>query len=383
MIWDEVVHRIVNEVLNLSRTDETPLHFNLREDMAFELAQLQSWLCDCVVDRQTAGRDLPAISVPQERQACLGPEGASIISGTACVVCDRIWSRKMEERWKPKSAKALERDTSPRRATLPIKAVGKSHFIPRWFIRDLWAVDGKVLRWRRTADGWSSASRGFAEWGYRQHLYSGRLEAYFSLLEGDAKRPIEMLLDTRPLNGPQRNAFVGFLIIQLLRNPSFIEFLHNGIAPVLAELGHADDPTMPHKAYESMFGNHDLYHQLAHPVMWSRWLIVRSKAPIFVLPDTFGIRGLTVDGLRLIAPITPTACFITLPDRESEPRVVPRHLPADASLARRISSALVYGAVKEFLSHPDFQPDLVESEPFEALLGTIAQAVAKRTADEA
>ena len=178
------------------------------------------------------------------------PEGAKTITGTAHMLHERIWKRKMDERWKPKSAKAFEREKYPRAATLAVKPVGKNHFIPRWFIRDLWAADGKVLRWRRAEAGWTSAPRGFGEWGYRHNLYSDRLEAYLALLEGDAKRPIEMLLDTRPLNMPQREALVGFLIIQMLRNPFFIEAVQQGIAPIIAREGYADDPTMPARAFE-------------------------------------------------------------------------------------------------------------------------------------
>lgn len=288
----------------------------------------------------------------------------------------------MEERWKPKSAKAIAGDKKSRQPTLAVKPVGKNHFIPRWFIRDNWAVGDKVLRWRRSEKGWVSSPWGFGKWGYAHNLYSDRLEAYFGLLEGDAKEPIERLLDTKPLNSPQCEAFVGFLIIQLLRNPQFIEFVRRGIDPVIAELGHSDDPQMLSKAYETIFQNNDLYHRLAHPVMCSRWAIVRSEAPVFVLPDTFGIRGLTSDGLRLIVPLTPTACFVTLPARESEKRIVPRHLTVDYHLAHRISSALVHGSAQEFLSHPTLRFEELEAAPFSTILQEIADAVAARSDNE-
>ena len=168
---------------------------------------------------------------------------------------------------------------------MQLSRLGKNHFIPRWFIRDHWATDGKVLRWRRTSEGWTSTKRGFGEWGYRRELYSDQLEAYFSLLEGDAKRPIEMLLETLPLNSPQREALVGFLVIQFLRNPDTIAELQQAVAPVIAELGRGDDPAMPRKAYESLYRNNEFYHRIAAPVMWSPWAIVRSERPVFVLPD--------------------------------------------------------------------------------------------------
>ena len=369
-------------MLALSLEDAAPLHINLREDMALELAQLLLWLSERIIERRTDGYEFSDIDPVEERKACLGPEGVKTITGTAHLAYEQIWKRKMDERWKPKSAKVIEREESPRSATLAIKPVGKNHFIPRWFIRDLWAVDGKVLRWRRTEAGWTSARCGFGEWGYRHNLYSDRLEAYFALLEGDAKRPIEMLLDAQPLNCPQRESFVGFLVVQLLRNPLFIEAVRQGIAPVIAREGYADDPNMATRAFEAMFRNNDLYDQVARPVMWSRWAIVKSATPLFVLPDTFGTRGDAGDGLRMIVPLTPRACFVTLPDREQEKRVVPHHLSANESLVRQISSALIQAARNEFLSHQDFMLDSTPAPEFSALLDDIARAIALRNDDD-
>lgn len=381
-IWDEVAHHIINEMLALSLEDAAPLHINIREDMVLELAQILLWLSERIIERRTDGCELSDIDPVEERKACLGPEGAETITGTAHLAYEHIWKRRMDERWKPKSAKATEREENPRSATLAIKPVGKNHFIPRWFIRDLWAVDGKVLRWRRTEAGWTSARRGFGEWGYRHNLYSDWLEAYFALLEGDAKRPIEMLLDARPLNCPQRESFVGFLVVQMFRNPFFIEAVQQGTAPVIAREGYAGDPNMATRAFESMFRNNNLYDQVARPVMWSRWAIVKSATPLFVLPDTFGTRGDAGDGLRMIVPLTPKACFVTLPDREQEKCVIPYYLSADESLVRQISSALIQAAGNEFLSHQDFVPDSAPAPELVALLDDIARAIALRNDGE-
>ena len=178
-IWDEVVDRIIGEMMALHQANDVELHINIREDIVMELVQLQLWLAEQVVEKRVAGRDLSAIDPEQEKEECLGLDGADTISATARIIHERIWSRRLEERWKPKSAKAIEREANPPRAKLAVKPVGKNHFIPRWFIRDHWATDGKVLRWRRTPDGWTSSKCGFGEWGYRHKLYSDPLEAYF------------------------------------------------------------------------------------------------------------------------------------------------------------------------------------------------------------
>ena len=374
-IWDEVVDRIIGEMMTLHQANNVELHINIREDIVMELVQLQLWLAEQVVEKRVAGRDLSAIDPEQEKEECLGLDGADTISATARIIHERIWSRRLEERWKPKSAKAIEREANPPRAKLAVKPVGKNHFIPRWFIRDHWATDGRVLWWRRTSEGWRSKTRGFSQWGYRRELYSNHLEAYFSLLDGDAKRPIEMLLETRPLNSPQREALVGFLVIQFLRNPYTIAALQQAITPVIAELGHGADPEMPRKAYESLYRNNEFYHRMAAPLMWSPWAIVRSERPVFVLPDTFAKRAATQDGTRLIAPLTPTTCLVTLPGREQQKSIVPRGVRADEDLSRRISLALIQAAVKDFLSDTNFSVPEGEAESPTDLLKDIAGVV--------
>lgn len=312
------------------------------------------------------------------REACLGPNGAEIISRTAQIAYNNIWKKVTDERWKPKSAKALEREKTPRKSKLAVKPVGKNHFIPKSFLKTNWATDGKILRWRPTEEGWTSSSRSFGQWGYREGLYSDELEAYFSLLAGDATQPIQMLLDMRPLNDPQRSSFVGFLIIQMLRNPDVIEGITKALAPVIAESGHGDDPTMVSRAYETLFQNNEFYDRFARPIMWSRWAIVEAEQPVFVLPDRFSISRDFGDGLRMMVPLTPKTCFVTLLDWEKEKDIIPHYLPADQSLAKRISATLIEGAGSEFVSHLDFVPDQTKAVELEDLLNDIADAITAR-----
>ena len=288
---------------------------------------------------------------------------------------DHIWKKFIEERWKPKSEKILERAKNPRNPKLAVKPVTKNHFIPRSFLKTNWATDDELLRWKRTESGWKSSKRNFGKWGFRKGLYSDELEAYFGLLEGDAKKPIEMLLGMRPLNDPQRSAFVGFLVIQMLRNPHFIEASAKGVAPVIAECGYGHDSTMPRRAHETLFGNNELYDHFARPLLWSRWAIVTSEQPVFILPDRFSVHRDLGDGMRMIVPLTPKACFVTLLDREEEKDIIPRYLNADDRLAWRISATLIEGSNSEFVSHLDFAPDRTNSVGLEELLSDIADAI--------
>jgi len=383
MVWDEVVHHIVEAVLSHEDGKERELHVNIKADMVHELARLQMMLADKVVTRRVAGRDWGGIDPAAERRACLGPAGRAMIEGTGRVVYEHVWRKYMEERWLPKSRKALKREANPPPpATLAVKAVRNQHFISRWFIRDYWAMRDKATRWRRGINGWSKDDILFASWGHRPHSWDDRLEAWFGLLEGDAKQPIQRLLATAPLNPPQQKAFVGYLVIHLLRNPALIEGLREANRQLLedaaAAAGKAFDE-MAQAAHGSLFGNNELYDRLARPLLWSQWAIVSSDAPVFVLPDTFCARG-QVDGeLRLVVPLTPNMCFITLASKEREKRIVPFHHAADPGLADSLSRLLVQAAQSEFLSDSRFAGGLEggTAADFNDVLALVEVAVGK------
>ena len=127
-VWDEVVDRIISEMMTLDEANSVELHINIREDMVMELVQLQSWLAERVVEKRVTGRDLSSIDPEQEQEECLGSEGADTISATARIVHEHIWLKRLEERWKPKSAKAIEREANPKRAKLAVKPVRQEPF---------------------------------------------------------------------------------------------------------------------------------------------------------------------------------------------------------------------------------------------------------------
>lgn len=93
---------------------------------------------------------------------------------------------------------------------------------------------------------------------------------------------------------------------------------------------------------------------------------------------TFSARTGGSDGMRLIAPLTQRACFVTLPGTEKEKRIVPHGIKADHDLARRISLILTQAAVEEFLSAPDFVPFDGEG----GSLGDLLEDLAKRAREQ-
>ena len=382
-VWDEVVHRIVEAVLSHEDGQERELHINIKADMVQELARLQLMLAEKVVEKRSAGQDWGEIDPAAEWQACFGPAGQAMIENTGRLFYEHVWRKYMEERWLPKSRKALEREANPPRpATLAVKPVRDQHFISRWFIRDYRAMGDKATRWRRGADGWSRDDILFARWGHRTRSWDDRLEAYFGLLEGDAKLPIQRLLATAPLNPPQQEAFVAYLVIHLLRNPALIDVLRRYNRQLLEDAAVAAGKgfdEMAQAAHGSLFRNNELYDRLARPLLWSKWAIVSSDAPVFVLPDAFCARG-HVDGeLRLVVPLTPYKCFVTLAAKEREKRVVPFHHAADPALAGSLSQLLVQAASSELLSDRGFSAGSVggPAPSFNEVLTLVQDAVGK------
>lgn len=380
VIWDEVTQAIIQAMLTHENDIERELHINIKGEMALELAKLILVITEKVIEKRTADRDIATIDPEAERLACLGPEGMVTIENTGRMFYEHVWRRFLEERWVPKSRKAIERDaTRPPPTKLPVKPVRDKHFISRWFIRDYWANGPQATCWRKVDDAWSRCDIQFGRWGHRRELWGDKLEAYFSLLEGDAKRPIQMLLAVEPLNQPQQQAFVAHLVIHLLRNPRFIGALRKELRDMheqtAREMGASVDD-VARNLYETLYQNNELYVRYARPLLWSQWAIVAAPEPVFVLPDTFCARGIVDGEHRLVVPLTPFKCFVTLAARETEKRVVPFQLKAEIHLARHMSRLLMQSATSEFLSHENFSLDAnVPSANFSDILKGIETAL--------
>ena len=326
LIWDEVVKRIIDQMMDLTSDQMTELHIDLREEMTFELVRLQNLLTNKVVIARVGDRSASQIDVMVEREECLGPAGESTISETAKDIADGVWLKLYRERWQPKTVAALRREKDPPNQELSIKPVQDNHFIPKWFIKQHWSSGGMIQRFRNDDYGkYSSRLLTFGQWGYRKNLYSDRLEAYFQLIDGDAVEPIRKVLNVEPLNRPQREALVGFLIILKLRNPAFIEQSALNMKPIVQHhVGQSEslDPNYLRAVYETLYGNNELYSKIAGPLLGNTWAIVEAPEPSFVLPDSAGILSSVSQGQIGCFPLTSTKCFVCLPPLEEKKRVV-------------------------------------------------------------
>lgn len=193
-----------------------------------------------------------------------------------------------------------------------------------------------------------------------------------------------MVLDVEPLNRPQREALIGFLVIQRIRNPHFMESIEKSVAPVVAsEVGadKAEDKLYMRAVYETLYSQNEFYDKLARPIMHSRWVIVRSETPDFVLPDVCNLFGVHEGRQYVFMPLTPTDCLVVLPIVVKEPRIVPHYIKASNSMIRDVSYVLRCAAQSEFLSARDASFSSVNEEP-NKIIQRIILSIAKITADE-
>ena len=197
-----------------------------------------------------------------------------------------------------------------------------------------------------------------------------------------------MLLSVEPLNRPQRESLVGFIVIQRLRNPHFMDSLKLQMKPIVADGvggGREDDPGYMRQAYETLFLNNEFYGKLAGPIYRNEWAMVKSNDSEFVLPDTCNIFGTHGGGQYVVMPITPKYCLFVLPFSAPEIRIVPHYIDADKSLSRDISSILIANAKKEFLAGESFQclsPTSDETnEIMQRIIFSITKIVAEKSAE--
>ncbi|EMN7319766.1 DUF4238 domain-containing protein [Vibrio vulnificus] len=384
-IWERVVGSIVEEMLTISTPVMEELHIDLREEMALEMAKLIQYLSESVVNKRMENRTINDIDLQSEYDECFSLKGKERISNTAKNCADGIWLPKYHDRWKPKTKAALRKEEKPKVTVITPQNVEDNHFIPKSFIKRYWSKGQYVFRCTKNPEGFDEKKKiPLGSWGFRKNLYSNRLEAYFGLIEGDAAKPIQMMLKVEPLNRPQREALIGFIIIQRIRNPYFIDKIERSVAPVVAsEVGQnkAADKEYMRAVYETLYKQNHFYEKLAKPMWFSEWVVLRSETPDFVLPDVCNIFGNHEGCQFVIMPFTPKDCLIVLPLKVKEQRSIPHYIKASDSISKDVSYILRCAAKNEYLSDSDAAFHGVNEEPNEVIqriITTLSQIVSKK-----
>jgi len=146
--------------------------------------------------------------------------------------------------------------------------------------------------------------------------------------------------------------------------------------------GKEDDEEYMRSVYESLYRENEFYNKLAKPIMYSKWVVVRSNEAMFVLPDICNIFGKHDGYPYVIMPLKPTDCLIVLPVSVSDIRIVPHYIQANDALSMDISAVLVSSAKNEFLAEESFKLNRVLDGGPNKIIQRIILSVAKITADD-
>jgi len=385
-ILDDVVSMIIQKMLEYSAKEIQPIHINLREEMALELEKLTLFVSEKVVNDRLNGRSISEVDVIAERDECFSEGGIKKIEQTAENIAKSVWVKLYNERWKRQTESLLVKEKSPKKGKITPKTVEDNHFIPKSFIKRYWSSGQHIFRFSKLEnEEYRQDKIGLGQWGFVKNLYSDHLEAYLGLLENDAVKPMEKLLKVEPLNRPERESFIGFIVIQRLRNPHFMDSLRRQMIPVVAaEVGGGKEDGMIYmrSVYESLYRENEFYNRLAKPIMYSKWVVVRSLEPIFILPDTCNIFGKYDGNQYVIMPLTPKDCLIVLPIPVKDIRIIPHYIQTDDALSMDIASVLTASAENEFLADEYFKLYGVREREPNKIIQRIILSIAKITAND-
>ena len=360
LILEKVATLILDEMHKITSNEMTELHINLKEEMIFEHAKLHLHIVNKVIEVQTKDFNPNDINIHDEENKCFSPDGFSKIRNTAKIIAEHIWLPKYHQRWKLKTRAALAKENKQKTTKLTIKKVRDNHFIPKSFIQKYWANAGNIRKNIINPTEINSKIISFSKWGFVRNLYSDWLEAYFGLIEGDASEPIRKIINCEPLNGPEKNALIGFIVIQHIRNPSFIEKYTQKLRPLVIEhygLDKANELTHQRMIYESLYSNNDAYGNLAKSLHENQWVLIRSPNNKILLPDICNIFSSISAGTFIVAPITYKDCLFVLPGK-SDGYPFSRYITATDELEHMLMNFIVSNCQSEFLSSLDTEIDL-------------------------
>jgi hypothetical protein len=332
-----------------------------REHLILELAQLSLWLEERIIEKNIAHLSIDKINPEDERASLETPLIQERIENTARNLADGFWKRMVQQAiirrplvFTLDNARVA---ASKRQSSLSLRkseGVKLQHYSPV-FANRYWATapDFRVREYSRGIDH-SIIARdvGYRAWGAEKFLYSQALEKHFHLIEGDAKKPHENLLNIIPLTEMQRRRWIAFLVTQRLRTPRSIRLQLNGLRrrianeriPYPAETGNL------RAVYETLFYNSVVFTRFYHLLMSREWQIwAAPPGEYFLRSDEPVIITGSVDGSdwQLIYPMTPNKCFAVGPGpAPTEPslRIVPNTRSVSTAHVSTINQRIAHSA---------------------------------------
>jgi hypothetical protein len=298
-----------------------------RAEMTFELARLSLFVGESIVKDRLGTRDITAIDVAEEEAFLLSTAGKERTANTGRLFAEHLWI-PLYDRFVQKYPLLVAADNSQdsayrtkKRRTGQSPGVKRNHFLPE-FVNRPWADDaGNVLVVRHWVDGRVRADvKPVGTWGMEHFLYPQWLESYFHSVESDAAPAFRHLLAGFPLPPDERRIFTSFLIIQMLRTPTFIARIGLGLRDVSRRerWSYPLDEGSLRRAHETLFTNDNVHAQLYSRLSGRRWSILRAAAHLVFPRLDSGIVIAPAGAAKkasLLFPLSPTACLSVGPDR--------------------------------------------------------------------
>jgi hypothetical protein len=357
-VWSEELDLIVRRMLSICRAEVGPvIPIEVRHEAIFELANLQLWLEDRLIEKKTASILIGEIDPDRERAALSTKDIQERIENTARICAESIWKPTLNE-WGRRFPLILtaSRQAKGRRLTQitgsPSPGVRKQHYSPV-FSNRYWASgsNNRVRIYSRGLDlQIQHSDEGYKKWAWEPFIYSQSLERYFSLVEGDAKIPYSKLLEMIPLSEGDRRHWIAFLVVQLFRTPSFL--LKNlATMPTVIEsrgINYPTDTASLRRAYETLFTNNDVFawfYRLLVGRPWEMWS-APTESQFVRADDPVVINGSVIRGTwQLVYPMSPSRCFVAGPAHvEDQPAVVPTNRKLTEAEVSSVNERLAMGA---------------------------------------
>jgi len=204
------------------------------------------------------------------------------------------------------------------------------------------------------------------KWGKEDFLYSQGLERYFSLVEGDAKRPYEKLISMMPLNESERRYWIAYLACQMYRTPAYIARHLPGLKSIVVRrrIQYPTDTANLRRAYETLFTDSRIFTQVYRLLTARQWEMWSAPGPDFIRADEpFLVHGSTRrNDWMLLYPVTPQKCFVVGPGKPtSPPRIVPRVRELEPARVEALNAWLAAAARRTVIAHPQADRAKIQS----------------------
>jgi hypothetical protein len=333
--WATIHNQIIDRMFDIVEHEMgLVLHVDQRAESISELAKFSLFLQQRILDDKAKAKPLDQYD-PAAEAALLKDAGEqNKIENTARNAADGLW-KPLTAKWRARrpSIEATQKSKGPAKLWKRTKTHfrRKMHYVPQSTTRQ-WAdeTSGKFVVYTIGIDGEIRARSSPAKsWGVAEFLYTQPLEHLLGLIEGDARRAYEKLVDIVALDDADTRHWIAFVIAQYIRTPRFIRSMLPKQEVVIKQSGirYPTDPAHLGRALETLFQNNDLYatfYRLITPRMWS---VVSAAAGLTFLKgdNAVVITGSEPAGTwRLLYPLTPRRCFVAGPELETEPgRIIP------------------------------------------------------------